>query len=192
MKKQFLFAELKTLPRESSGCVSEQALRALNLPVPDDVLEQVLCDHGANPEFQIQYARLDLRATEWHLEHRRASELCGASVYSRFSHWVESVEHRTRTIRAGSWREFDVRDAVVAHWRTNGTWQRAPVFLDHGPLGQPTGIHLIEGHTRLGALRGLVGLGMVRTDSEHVVWVGGAASNQNGVSALSSAAERVR
>lgn len=168
MKKSFLFTELKKLPRGSSGGVSEETLRALTLPVPDDVREQVLCDHGAHPDFQIQDGKLDLRAMQWRLEPRRASEICGASVYSRFSHWVESVEHRSRMIRTGSWLEFDVREKVIAHWRTNGTWQRAPVLLDLRSLGQTTGIHLIQGHTRLGALRGLVGLGRVRADSEHL------------------------
>lgn len=52
MTNSLLFAKLARLPRDSSGSVDDAALRALGLPVPEDVLDQVLHDHGAKEGFQ--------------------------------------------------------------------------------------------------------------------------------------------
>ena len=113
MTNSFLFAELARLPRDSSGSLDPAALRVLGLPVPDDVLEQVLHDHGAKEDFQVQYGHLDLRAVVWRLEPRSASALLRASIFPRFAQSVASVESRARGVQAGSWREFDSRPEVV-------------------------------------------------------------------------------
>ena len=56
-----LLSEVLKLRRDrQSGLVSLNVLRALRLPMPDDVLEQFLVDHGTKPEFQSRYGNLDL------------------------------------------------------------------------------------------------------------------------------------
>ena len=65
---------------------------------------------------------------------------------------------------------IDPRDAVVSHWKKHSTWVAPPVFLQNvvnlGPL------RLIEGHTRLGTLRGTLEHGVISAESLHSAWVG--------------------
>jgi hypothetical protein len=166
------FADLLRLPTDSSGRPQRAALEAAGLPIPSEVLEQVLHDHGANREFQTQYGHLDLRRITWALQPFAAGDLVTASVHPRFQPWVESVARRAHHVVADDWQELDARPSVVEHWRSLRTWQRSPVFLDAALVGSGTGIHLVEGHTRLGALIGLVHVGLIDVGSLHAVWLG--------------------
>ena len=150
------------------------ALRALGLPVPEPVLEQVCSDHGRNCEFQSQYGALDLGSLRWSLENRAASELKEATVYEGFQRWAESVEARVQSFKfkSSGWACIDVRREIVAHWETYHTWLRPPVFIDAEVLGRGPGLHLMGGHTRLGILRGLVNHGVIPLGSHHAAWIG--------------------
>ncbi len=57
-------------------------------------------------------------------------------------------------------------------WKTRQTWVRPPVMVERILLGLGDGLHLVEGHTRLGALRGQLQAGTVKEGTRHLVWVG--------------------
>jgi len=166
------FAELVTLPRTQGGLLDRQAVERLLPHVPDDVLTQVVIDHGTKPEFQRQYADLDFDAIRWELRYFTASKLVTASTYEQFAEWVDTVSRRTHAVRNYDWNSIDVRNEVVENWRVNHTWLRPPVFLEADLLGRDPGVHLMEGHTRLGILRGLVAGGIIRPSSLHMAWLG--------------------
>src|ERR1700689_1853334 len=59
------FKELLRFRRENGGDVPFKILRELQLPMPDDALEQFVADHGTNEDFQVQYGDLDLHTISW-------------------------------------------------------------------------------------------------------------------------------
>ena len=166
------FADLLLLPRTATGRIDQQAARDALPDVPYDVLEQVIVDHGANDDFQRQYGHLELETIVWELRRIEASVLIAATVFNDFAPWFESVTRRTGRALTAGWRCIDTREAVVEHWREHLTWIRAPVFLQGGPDGSAATLHLVEGHTRLAVLRGLVDLQVVKPESAHEAWIG--------------------
>jgi len=166
------FADLLLLPQTATGRIDQEAARDALPDMPYDVLEQVIVDHGANDDFQRQYGHLDLEVIGWELRRTEASALIAATVFNDFAPWFESVARRTRHVLNAGWRCIDTREAVVDHWREHLTWIRAPVFLQVGPGGSAATLHLVEGHTRLAVLRGLVDLRVVKPESTHEAWIG--------------------
>jgi hypothetical protein len=149
-----------------------EVLKALQLPMPEDVLEQFLFDHGTKGEFQQQYGHLDLHALRWELVSSRASEILGCSVYPEFARWIETVAGRTRVVPQEGWHDLHLPPDAAEHWRDRGTWVRPPVMLKGDLVDSNRLLHLVEGHTRIGALRGLVESGALPSSSFHLVWVG--------------------
>src|ERR1019366_5390170 len=67
MNHSVLYAHLLNLGSGEGTKIPMVALRTLELPMPDDVLEQFCADHATNSEFQEQYGQLDLCALSWRL-----------------------------------------------------------------------------------------------------------------------------
>lgn len=166
-----LYADIARLPRDDTGLPNRAAFLKLDLPGPADIVEQFYFDHGAKEEFQEQYSNLNLLYLDWEELLLPATDLCAASVYPDFEDWVDSCASRAIHALEEDWLEFDSRLAVRQQWRVQRTWLQSPVFLDAALLGR-SGLHLAEGHTRLGVLRGMVSLGLVASGSLHKAWVG--------------------
>jgi hypothetical protein len=49
---------------------------------------------------------------------------------------------------------------------------RSPVLIKGALVGRSSKLHLVEGHTRLGTLLGLLSAGVIAPESRHLVWVG--------------------
>lgn len=167
--------KLKELMRfrqiEGSGSVPDEVLRQLELPVPDDVLEQFVRDHGTKTEFQEQYGELDLHAIQWSLETVTAREFLAATIYRHFD-WQETVARRTRLVARDGWSDVVLPPGAAEHWQAHGTWTRPPVTLRGALVRSESTLHLVEGHTRFGALYGLVECGVLSEDSLHQIWIG--------------------
>ena len=166
------FEELLRFRRDSGGCVPLPVLESLKLPMPDDVLEQFLGDHGTNAEFQRQYGGLDLHAIRWGLSTLPAGEILDCSTSLHFTEWVETVADRTRLVPGDGWGNVSLPPGAAEHWDRPGTWMRPPVMLRGELVKSDRPLHLVEGHTRAGALRGLVESGMLPESSVHRVWIG--------------------
>lgn len=184
-RKAFFFSDLLELEHDQAGNISPEALRALSLPMPRDVLEQICADHGRKDDFQAQYAHLDLRQLTWALESLTAAEIIAASVYERFRGSVETVSLNwvdAPDSPGADWILRDPRADVVRHWVDHRTWLRPPVFVEGFLVGSSVPLHLMEGHTRLGVLKGLVDRGLLRESSAHEAWVGRPRSQPSGLS----------
>lgn len=174
------YSELLSLGSTREGRVPMEALSALKETIPEDVLEQFLYDHALNPDFQKQYGHLDLSRIVWELCCLPASEIVQASTYHGFRDWPRQVAARLNAFAKESWACIDRRPYVVNHWATHHTWLRAPVMLDGRLLRRSSRLHLAEGHTRLGLLRGLVSRKILSPESRHDVWIGRPADAPSG------------
>jgi hypothetical protein len=168
-----IFADLLALPfSRQSNIIDSETLRRLLPNTPDAVIQQVYSDHGRNEEFQRIYAAICLDRLQWSLEAHKAGDLIGASMNPDFENWFTLVGNRVADMVPDDWASVDGRPEVVDHWRQHRTWMISPVMLDGLIIGAGAKFHLVEGHTRLGLLAGLVHQGILQKISEHKVWIG--------------------
>lgn len=168
-----LFKELLRLRTDrQSGRIPLQVLQRLRLPMPDDVFEQFVADHGVRPEFQEQYGELDLHGLKWRLIPTPAAEIINCSVYPRFQEdCFDIVREFTLTVPKYGWENVGLSPDDKQHWQDHGTWKRAPLFIRGDLVGSDRPLHLIEGHNRTGALKGLVDSGWLPVTSLHNIWL---------------------
>ena len=164
--------EIMRFRRTSAGVVPMEVLESLGLPIPDDVLEQFVFDHGTKWEFQEQYGDLDLHAVRWQHLTFPASEILACSVYPNFLKRVTGVADWTRAVPERGWADVCILPKAAVYWQQYGTWMRSPIMMRGELVGSSATLHLVEGHTRTGALRGLVESGVLPQSSAHWVWVG--------------------
>jgi hypothetical protein len=166
------FSDLMDLPFDPRSDLIELDAVISALPnTPEAVARQVFVDHGRKEEFQAAYGCLDISAIEWKQVKRPAVEICSASVLPLFRRWFEGVGHRPERFEAEGWACIDSRPAVVAHWAEHSTWITPPVLI-YGELEGGTGLRLIEGHTRVGLLAGLIKRQVLSGNSSHLIWLG--------------------
>jgi hypothetical protein len=165
------FADLLKLPFDVSG-ISPDALAAALPDTPADIREQLFKEHGRNDYFQMQYGHLDLLRINWKAEQLPASDIITCEVFRDFRGWVDSVSKWAKSFEAKQWSCVDVREDIADHWQHRQTWNRAPVLLRQKPRGARKPLHLMEGHTRVGLLMGLVCEKILSEASRHSVWVG--------------------
>lgn len=166
-----LFADLLDLPHDQAGNIDLAVIRALLPGTPVDVATQVYVDHGRKPEFQAAYGHVDISNITWRLAVQPASAIVETNVLTEFRDWYDSVGLRSAAVSARGWSGIDSRKNVIEHWSRHGTWVVPPVLI-RGTLLGIAGQHLIEGHTRVGLLCGLIRDQIVDTDSHHEIWLG--------------------
>jgi hypothetical protein len=158
------------MARRQDGGLSFAHFRAdpalVSLQWPDDVLEQLLFDHGDHGPFVDDYGHLELSAIAWTLEtiptadfHTMPTGESEAGLIEYFAqhpvHWV--------TVRPPQ---------VGRHWEERGTWLRPPLLLDRRLLNpSDSGLQVLEGRTRVGVLRGRM-REELHVAPEHQAWVG--------------------
>jgi hypothetical protein len=161
------FADLRYFAKTSAGGLSAEGARALKLPMPEDVLEQFIIDHALNHKFQREYADLDLYAISWELAQLPTAEII--SSWSKCDGYVDEVAEILSNSSAARPLPHMTPESSNA-WIDSGTWRRSPVFLD-SVLSARSGLHLAEGHTRVGALKGLLDTD-IPVRASHSCWVG--------------------
>lgn len=169
MKFRELFGQLYNV---QTGIIDPDALCRLLPTTPADVIEQFYSHHGRNSEFQAQYSELDILSINWSKVVLTASEIIQCAYYDPYSKWYKNVGERAAQFSERGWASIDTRADVVEHWKNQHTWSRAPVFLVGHLLGLVTTLWLVEGHTRVGLLCGLVRAGVIALSSEHEIWIG--------------------
>lgn len=157
---------------KETGIIYADPLRNLLPETPLEVIEQVYSHHGRNDEFQGQYGELDLSSIVWGSEFLPAAEIIQASFYPGFTSWLRNVEARTSEFQERGWQCIDTRADVVKYWSKHKTWLRQPVLIQGLPPAIAGRMHLVEGHTRVALLSGLINAGVISPRSEHQVLVG--------------------
>lgn len=168
-----LFTELMGLVHDEHGRISVSELAKLMPGTPGEVLQDVYSDHGRNGDFQHLYGHWEVDRIVWRELQVRAAVLCTVSINPNFKRWFDAVKQRPLAgYAARKWSVIDKREDVVRHWRTYGTWKRTPVCVDESLVATQSRYHLVEGHTRLATLDGLVQVGAIKRESEHRIWLG--------------------
>ncbi len=168
-----LFSDLLSLSFDSCTDIIDISTILAALPnTPAAVAQQVYADHGRKAEFQAAYGHLDIARLNWKLLSYPASKLSAATVNPPFRAWFDVVGSRVRRFPIDGWNCVDTRSYVLAHWQECGTWLTPPVLLSGHIVNSPSEFHLVEGHTRLGLLVGLLQHRVLSTDSVHKVWLG--------------------
>lgn len=168
-----LYSEILNLAVEDSGGRANiRLLRKLIPNVPKDVFEQFFYDHGRNSQFQLQYGNLDISTIIWKENIISAKELLDLNIYSSFSDWVKEVEKRTLKCTSNDFSMIDTRIKVSNYWKNNKTWLRSPILLSGTIMNLNKNYHLVEGHTRISILKGLISNGIISVDSKHRIWIG--------------------
>jgi hypothetical protein len=151
--------------------VDSQAIEML-LPGTPPTVREMYSDHGRKEQIQRQYGSITISDITWAKVSLRASEIVECSIYHWFSNWTNNVARRPESFGKAGWRCIDVRPNIVDYWSKFHTWLEPPVLLDASVLGRPHGLHLMEGHTRIGILRGLIFYGVLQPDLKHYIWRG--------------------
>jgi hypothetical protein len=165
-------SDLAHLPRPGDAGESWQGfiecplVRGLNWP--KDVVEQFLFDHGTNPDFLDQYGHLSLETLNWPLEELPATE------FARVTWTVDRLGARVEECESSPEGHIGLRlPDQRARWSEAGTWVVPPLLIDASLLRPPrSGLHIVEGHTRIGILRGLLAAGVADRGQTHSVYVG--------------------
>lgn len=143
-------------------------LKMLGVVCPDEVAVELLPKHGQDDKFMEEYGGIDLRQVEWELQDWHADELNRVSVLGRMKERVEGVAENLPY-----WASAYEGHGDRWGWNTRGTWLTPPLVIGEDLLGiAGGGWRLVEGHTRLGALKGYLQNGVIGPRSKHSVWVG--------------------
>ena len=162
-------SDLLDLPRPGDGWPDRSAfdleIERRGIHWPEAVVRQWLWEHGKHEDFLAQYDHLDLLALKWELRQVAAADLCDATFYEEFADYVAGVE------RAPYWKVDQYRKGFGEDvWTT--TWRLPPILVSGELRAVPQlSMHLVEGHTRLGILRGLVRLGEASPSAHHAIYL---------------------
>lgn len=165
------FKDLMGLHSDQAGNIDIDEL-ILKLPnTPRDVLEQFYRDHGRKDQFQEQYSELDIYNLSWELISVTFDEISCATVFPGFQEWVNTCYIKSCGVSIDSdWKLIGHTKQTVMYWEHNRTWKRAPLFLELD-YELDYGLHLVEGHSRFGCLKGLVSKGLIPENKTHKVWL---------------------
>lgn len=166
------FFELLELPFDSSGTIELDALERLLPSTPRQVLKSIYSDHGRKDDFQNQYSSVQISELSWGRHFLQAREILEATMHEGFAKWHDdAMNNRVALFHEEGWSCIDTRAPIIKSWSETGTWLEPPFFLADN--ASPTeSLHLVEGHSRRGILKALVGAGIVDPESQHEVWVG--------------------
>lgn len=167
------FHQLIGLPFDSgTDIIDLDAITALLPNTPFEVAKQLYSFHGRKDEFQKAYGRLNISDFQWKMVTLPAFELCAASTIPPFRKWFESVGKRSDKFVESGWSCIDSRIEIVEYWEKHATWMRPPIFLNGHLVAYSSDLHLVEGHTRVGLLAGLIKRGILSHDSTHRIFLG--------------------
>ena len=157
----------------NSDLIDKKELMRILPKTPEDVIEQFYSDHGRKDSFQNQYEKIDLSRIMWSLLSVRADKLSDCSYYKRFETRVNACAAWGDHIANEGWDYLNFYPVkVVNSWKTAKSWFRIPIMINGNLINLDSTYHLVEGHSRLGLLKGLVRSAILENASSHKIWYG--------------------
>lgn len=133
---------------------------------PENVVEQMLWDHGGTEHFIPDYGYLNLKSVVWNRELMPTTLLQNVPT-GAFDHGAIEEYEKFPVY----WAERK-GPSVVESWKSDGTWLVPPLLISRELLKpKMKGWQLVEGRTRVGVLRGRAALGL-HVAEHHETWVG--------------------
>lgn len=159
---------------EDSGILEIDLISRISKNTPYCVLKQFYIDHGQNYKFQELYEDVNILELNWRLDCVAASTICDASINPHFEKYTDDIKNDASKYLNSNTLGWIKR---AEYWRKNKTWMTPPVFLKRNidiklSSKKRKDLHLVEGHTRLGMLKGLTEKGLLLDNSIHKIWVG--------------------
>lgn len=144
-----------------------------HINAPASVMSQFYLDHSDKSSFLELYGDINLYTIKWKLIDIQIDELLSVVDAATYPEFVEEVANTISYNKERNNMFIDVRDDVVQYWEKYGTWKTPPIFLDGTILKTPTTkLHLVEGHTRLGNLKGIFKEGLLKLANFHKIYYG--------------------
>ena len=169
-----LFSKLKELSYDKdSDRINVESIVEI-LPVcPIEIINDIYADHGRKAEFQAEYGNVDISKLHWKLMEFTGKELIESSIIPEFLQWVLTCKKKLNDFNTDGWECISNIKTIEDSWNTNKTWLKPPYFFDPNVLAiSKNNLHLVEGHTRLGILMGLINKKIVSPTMTHKVWLG--------------------
>jgi hypothetical protein len=169
------FKNLLELPFDSfTNSIDVSSILDIMPSTPIYIAEEFYRPFGRQDIHQSEYGFLDIAKIKWSKRYLTADVINSSSILKDFSPWVNTVSERVQNFSNKGWECIDTRQDVIDYWQNNKTWLKAPLFLERKLLNNKNndGIHLLEGHTRIGILKGCLKHLLISSDSIHEVWIG--------------------
>jgi len=141
------FEELMNLTHDQES-VDIRELKEILPLTPYEVIVQLYSQHGRNLEFQNQYGSIEISKIKWEKISLEAYKIIDCDYYEGFNRWFSVVEKRAENFEIDGWKCID---------------KHLNVSFD---------LKLVEGHTRVALLKGLVNEGVVSKYRKHEIWLG--------------------
>lgn len=143
---------------------------------PSEVISQLYCGLACNNTIIGFYGNINIESLLWKCISLSAEHIIQeTSYYPYFAAYVNEIEEEVTTdgFNAYSLLSREVTDGCKRYWEKHKTWQVSPVFINGTILTLPMrNLHLIEGHTRLGILKGLLNKQLISHESPHKIFWG--------------------
>jgi hypothetical protein len=165
------FEELMNLTHDQES-VDIRELKEILPLTPYEVIVQLYSQHGRNLEFQNQYGSIEISKIKWEKISLEAYKIIDCDYYEGFNRWFSVVEKRAENFEIDGWKCIDKRKDIVENWEKYQTWIYAPIFFKSKHLNVSFDLKLVEGHTRVALLKGLVNEGVVSKYRKHEIWLG--------------------
>ncbi|GAB2191088.1 hypothetical protein [Sessilibacter sp. MAH2] len=164
------FINNKLEPELSKSIIKNQ----LNINAPDSVVKQFYIDHSDKDEFISMYGHIDLTKILWSLIEVHVDEIISISTEATFPDYMNEVSEDASYFSQIGEKVISSRLEIREHWKMHGTWRVPPVFISRELLNPPSikGLHLVEGHTRVGCLKGLSKYKVIDVKKYHKVYFG--------------------
>jgi hypothetical protein len=166
------YSELLAIFNERPLYESPKAIKILReqygLDAPDPVIKEIYYALAGFERFQTLYGHLQLSDIEWISTELPSVAFLTIGDNASYPNYL----HEVSDDYLGRGFEIDPRPEVAEHWQTLGTWLEPPFFLDRSLLApNESGIHLVEGHTRVGTLLGAIKYNFVKVADSHKIFL---------------------
>lgn len=150
------------------------ALRTVyNLNAPDLVLRQFYIEHSDKDSFQNLYENIDLLRIKWSLIKVPKSVFLSNELTATHNSYLNEISEDAKFYDKYGDYVIAKKENDLKYWKQEGTWRTPPVFISGTILGQKmSNYHLVEGHTRVGSLRGICRYNLLPILEEHEIYFG--------------------
>lgn len=148
--------------------INLEPVRKILTNTPEEVLEDLYHDHGANEVLQSEYAEIDIERITWSSQSYPIENLININILEDNQDWVNTCKHKSSRVSDNyDWGQIEHSRLVNEHWMRYGTWRRRPIVFEIN-----NELCLVEGHSRIGCLQGLYGKDLINLSPLHDVWLG--------------------
>ncbi|EFB3242237.1 hypothetical protein ACR6AW_004724 [Escherichia coli] len=147
---------------------AERILREqYSIAAPTPVIQEIYYGLAGYDRFQELYGDLNIDQIEWKLIELPTKNFLTIGDNATCPDFLHEVVEDFTTRKGDVFMD----DEIKAHWCNFGTWCEPPFFIDRALLkSNTTGLHLMEGHTRVGTLLGAVKYNFVKLANTHKIY----------------------